>query len=138
MLGFEAALARAQASTGLIPKEVVADIEADCRVELCDVDELAVAIGNAGNSAISLVKALGKQIAARSETAERHVNMGATSQDVMDSGPAWYFLTTPAFTLCEFCEIKTAGYLPQYSLVWRNATSVWSATTSLTRVCRVD
>ena len=86
MLDFEAALARAQASTGLIPKEVVADIEAACRAELFDVDELAVAIGNAGNSAIPLVKALGKQIAARNETAERYVHMGATSQDVMDSG----------------------------------------------------
>ena len=86
MLDFEAALARAQATTGLIPKEVVADIEAACRAELFDVDELAVAIGNAGNSAIPLVKALGKQIAARNETAERYVHMGATSQDVMDSG----------------------------------------------------
>ncbi|MCF5512045.1 3-carboxy-cis,cis-muconate cycloisomerase [Pseudomonas sp. PA-3-11C] len=86
MLDFEAALARAQAITGLIPKEVVADIEAACRAELFDVDELAVAIGNAGNSAIPLVKALGKKIAVRNETAERYVHMGATSQDVMDSG----------------------------------------------------
>lgn len=86
MLDFEAALARAEASTGLIPKEVVADIEAACRAELFDVDELAIAIGTAGNSAIPLVKALGKQIAVRNETAERYVHMGATSQDVMDSG----------------------------------------------------
>lgn len=86
MLDFEVALARAEASAGLIPKEVVADIEAACRAELFDVDELAVAIGNAGNSAIPLVKALGRQIAARNETAERYVHMGATSQDVMDSG----------------------------------------------------
>ena len=62
------------------------DFEAACRAELSDVDELAVAIGNAGNSAIPLVKALGKQIAERNETAERYVHMGASSQDVMDSG----------------------------------------------------
>ncbi|WP_297845239.1 3-carboxy-cis,cis-muconate cycloisomerase [Pseudomonas sp.] len=86
MLDFEAALARAEASTGLIPKDVVADITAACRAELYDLDELAIAIGSAGNSAIPLVKALGKQIAARNETAERYVHMGATSQDVMDSG----------------------------------------------------
>ncbi len=86
MLDFEAALARAEAGTGLIPLEVVADIEAVCQAPLFDVDELAVAIGNAGNSAIPLVKALGKKIAARNPTAERYVHMGATSQDVMDSG----------------------------------------------------
>ncbi|MGH8417976.1 MAG: 3-carboxy-cis,cis-muconate cycloisomerase [Pseudomonas sp.] len=86
MLDFEAALARAEAHAGLIPYEVVADIEAACCAELYDFDALATAIGSAGNSAIPLVKALGKQIAAHNQTAERYVHMGATSQDVMDSG----------------------------------------------------
>ncbi|MDA7011840.1 MULTISPECIES: 3-carboxy-cis,cis-muconate cycloisomerase [Pseudomonas] len=86
MLDFEAALARAQARVGLIPPEVVADIELSCDARLFDFDALAMAIGSAGNSAIPLVKALGKQIAARSAEAERYVHMGATSQDVMDSG----------------------------------------------------
>ena len=86
MLDFEAALARAQARVGLIPPEVVADIELSCDARLFDFDALAIAIGSAGNSAIPLVKALGKQIAARSAEAERYVHMGATSQDVMDSG----------------------------------------------------
>ena len=86
MLDFEAALARAEASIGLIPAEVVADIEAACRAELFDFDELAIAVVNAGNSAIPLVKALGKQIAARNRVAERYVHMAATSQDAMDSG----------------------------------------------------
>ncbi|MCH5486826.1 3-carboxy-cis,cis-muconate cycloisomerase [Pseudomonas syringae pv. syringae] len=86
MLDFEAALARALARVGLIPPEVVADIELSCDARLFDFDALAIAIGSAGNSAIPLVKALGKQIAARSAEAERYVHMGATSQDVMDSG----------------------------------------------------
>ncbi|MBX8519095.1 3-carboxy-cis,cis-muconate cycloisomerase [Pseudomonas cichorii] len=86
MLDFEAALAKAQARVGMIPEEVVADIGESCRAELFDFDELAVAIGNAGNSAIPLVKALGKQIARRNPEAERYVHMGATSQDVMDTG----------------------------------------------------
>ncbi|WP_116827393.1 3-carboxy-cis,cis-muconate cycloisomerase [Pseudomonas syringae] len=86
MLDFEAALARAQARVGLVPPEVVADIELSCDARLFDFDALAIAIGSAGNSAIPLVKALGKQIAARSAEAERYVHMGATSQDVMDSG----------------------------------------------------
>jgi 3-carboxy-cis,cis-muconate cycloisomerase len=86
MLDFEAALARAEAAIGAIPTEVVNDIVAACDASLYNFDELSIAIGNAGNSAIPLVKALGKQIAARNETAERYVHMGATSQDVMDSG----------------------------------------------------
>jgi 3-carboxy-cis,cis-muconate cycloisomerase len=86
MLDFEAALARAEAAIGAIPTEVVNDIVAACDASLYDFDELSIVIGNAGNSAIPLVKALGKQIAARNETAERYVHMGATSQDVMDSG----------------------------------------------------
>ncbi|MDD1508340.1 3-carboxy-cis,cis-muconate cycloisomerase [Pseudomonas sp. CNPSo 3701] len=86
MLDFEAALARAEAAAGVIPQAVVADIEAACRAELYDFDALAVAIGSAGNSAIPLVKALGKRIAASNPEAERYVHLGATSQDAMDSG----------------------------------------------------
>ena len=86
MLDFEAALARAQASTGLIPSSAVAPIEAACRAELYDFEALGLAIASAGNSAIPLVKALGKQIASISPEAERYVHLGATSQDVMDSG----------------------------------------------------
>ncbi|WP_295479232.1 3-carboxy-cis,cis-muconate cycloisomerase [uncultured Pseudomonas sp.] len=86
MLDFEAALARAEARTGLIPQALVADIEAQCKAELYDFQALAVAIGSAGNSAIPLVKALGKRIAAHNPEAERYVHMGATSQDAMDTG----------------------------------------------------
>lgn len=86
MLDFEAALSRAQARVGLIPQAVVTDIEQQCRAELFDFQALAIAIGSAGNSAIPLVKALGKQIAAQNPEAERYVHMGATSQDAMDSG----------------------------------------------------
>ena len=86
MLDFEAALARAQARVGLIPETVVDAIAQCCRAELFDVDELALAIATAGNSAIPLVKALGKHIAQRHPSAERYVHLGATSQDVMDTG----------------------------------------------------
>lgn len=86
MLDFEAALARAEARVGLIPQAVVASIEAACRAEHYDFATLGEAIAIAGNSAIPLVKALGKQIAATDAKAERYVHLGATSQDVMDSG----------------------------------------------------
>ncbi|MGC8115190.1 3-carboxy-cis,cis-muconate cycloisomerase [Metapseudomonas otitidis] len=86
MLDFEAALARAEARVGLIPREAVAPIEAACRADFYDFSALAQAIATAGNSAIPLVKALGKRIAAASPEAERYVHLGATSQDAMDSG----------------------------------------------------
>lgn len=86
MLDFEAALARAEARVGLIPAEAVAPIEAACKAELYDYPALAQAIATAGNSAIPLVKALGKRIAASNPEAERYVHLGATSQDAMDSG----------------------------------------------------
>lgn len=86
MLDFEAALARAEAEVGLIPSSAVAPIAAACRAEAYDVEALAIAIASAGNSAIPLVKALGRQIAAVDAEAERYVHLGATSQDAMDSG----------------------------------------------------
>jgi len=86
MLDFEAALARAEARVGLIPHTAVASIEAACRVEHYDMAALSEAIATAGNSAIPLVKALGKQIASFDAEAERYVHLGATSQDVMDTG----------------------------------------------------
>ena len=86
MLDVEAALARAQARVGVIPHAAVAPFAAACRAELYDFQALGQAIGSAGNSAIPLVKALGKQIASTAPEAERYVHLGATSQDVMDSG----------------------------------------------------
>ncbi|UCZ87025.1 3-carboxy-cis,cis-muconate cycloisomerase [Pseudomonas sp. L5B5] len=86
MLDFEAALARAEARVGLIPASAVAPIEAACQAGLYDVQALGEAIVTAGNPAIPLVRALGRQVAGNAPEAERHVHLGATSQDVMDSG----------------------------------------------------
>ncbi|WP_061290397.1 3-carboxy-cis,cis-muconate cycloisomerase [Azotobacter vinelandii] len=86
MLDFEAALARAEAAVGLIPEAAVAPIAEACVAERFDVAALALAIATAGNSAIPLVKALGRRIAAVDADAERYLHLGATSQDAMDSG----------------------------------------------------
>ena len=86
MLDFEAALARGQASAGVIPTAAAVAIEAQCRAELFDVDALAAAASQAGNSAIPLVKALTALVAAADAGAARHVHQGATSQDAMDTG----------------------------------------------------
>lgn len=86
MLDFEAALARAEARCGVIPAAAVEPIEAACKADFYDPASLAEAIVSAGNSAIPLVKALGKRIATRDANAERYVHFGATSQDAMDTG----------------------------------------------------
>ena len=86
MLDFEAALARAEARAGLIPAEAATHIAAACSAERYDPAELAQTITAAGNSAIPLVKALGRCVAQQNAEAERYVHLGATSQDVMDSG----------------------------------------------------
>ncbi|NBA94722.1 3-carboxy-cis,cis-muconate cycloisomerase [Pseudomonas sp. R5(2019)] len=86
MLDFEAALARAEARVGVIPAEAVAPISAACRAELYDFAALGEAIATAGNSAIPMAKALGREIARNNPEAERYVHLGATSQDAMDTG----------------------------------------------------
>ncbi|MFO2463928.1 3-carboxy-cis,cis-muconate cycloisomerase [Pseudomonas sp. 15FMM2] len=86
MLDFEAALARAEAQVGVIPQAAVIPIAQACLASLYDIDALGEAIATAGNSAIPLVKALGKQVASADADAERYVHLGATSQDVMDTG----------------------------------------------------
>ncbi|EAU68975.1 3-carboxy-cis,cis-muconate cycloisomerase [Stigmatella aurantiaca DW4/3-1] len=86
MLDFEAALARAEARVGVVPASVVEPIVRACRAERYDLDALSHAVADAGNSAIPLVKALGKQVAQESTEAERFVHFGATSQDAMDTG----------------------------------------------------
>ncbi len=86
MLDFEAALARAEARTGVIPQNAVAPIAARCRTELFDLDALATAGAPAGNVAIPLVKQLTRLVSDQDVDAARYVHWGATSQDATDTG----------------------------------------------------
>jgi 3-carboxy-cis,cis-muconate cycloisomerase len=83
MLDVEAALARAEASTGVIPKDAAGPIEAACRAEDYDFVELGRLTAIAGNPAIPLVRMLTARVAG---DAKRYVHWGATSQDIIDSG----------------------------------------------------
>jgi 3-carboxy-cis,cis-muconate cycloisomerase len=85
MLDFEAALARAEASAGVIPASAVAAIEAACKADQFDMAALADAATRSGNLAIPLVKALTAKVAKADAEATRYVHWGATSQDVIDS-----------------------------------------------------
>jgi 3-carboxy-cis,cis-muconate cycloisomerase len=86
MLDFEAALARAEAKTGVIPQDAADVIASQCRAELFDLELLADAAAGAGITAIPLVKALTRLVAEQDANAARYVHWGATSQDAMDTG----------------------------------------------------
>ena len=86
MLDFEAALARAEAATGVIPAAAMGPITKACRAESFDLAALAGAATRSGNLAIPLVKALTANVAKADAEAARYVHWGATSQDVIDTG----------------------------------------------------
>jgi 3-carboxy-cis,cis-muconate cycloisomerase len=85
MLDFEAALARAEAATGVIPASAAGPIEKACKAGSFDLADLAEAATRSGNVAIPLVKALTAAVARDDAEAARYVHWGATSQDVIDT-----------------------------------------------------
>jgi len=85
MLDFEAALALAEAATGVIPASAAGAIEQACKAGSFDLGALAEAATRSGNLAIPLVKALTADVARADADAARYVHWGATSQDVIDT-----------------------------------------------------
>lgn len=86
LLDFEAALARAEAKTGVIPAAAAAPIGTQCDAAFYDLAAIADGAARAGNTAIPLVKALTAKVAAKDKDAAGFVHWGATSQDAMDTG----------------------------------------------------
>jgi 3-carboxy-cis,cis-muconate cycloisomerase len=85
MLDFEAALARAQARTGMIPGAAAEAIAASAKPGNFDAVALAQASLRAGTPSIPLVKALTEHVRKTNPEAARFVHWGATSQDVADT-----------------------------------------------------
>jgi 3-carboxy-cis,cis-muconate cycloisomerase len=85
MLDFEAALARAEAATGVIPQAAAGPIANACKADAFDLAALADAATRSGNLAIPLVNALTARVAKAAPDAARYVHWGATSQDVIDT-----------------------------------------------------
>jgi 3-carboxy-cis,cis-muconate cycloisomerase len=85
MLDFEAALARAEAATAVIPANAAEPIAQACRARSFDLATLAEAATRSGNVAIPLVKALTDKVAEADADAARYVHWGATSQDMIDT-----------------------------------------------------
>lgn len=85
MLDTEAALARAQARLGLIPRSAAVAITSAARHEYLDVTELARAARAAANPVVALVPAFTKVVAGIDPEAAEYVHRGSTSQDILDS-----------------------------------------------------
>ena len=88
MLRFEASLARAQASVGLIPETAAQSIIGTCKVELFDVSKIVRESGRAGTLAIPLMNSLKETVGRFNPEAVRFVHFGSTSQDVIDTALA--------------------------------------------------
>ncbi len=86
MLDFEAALARAEAEVGVIPKDAAEVIASCCEADLYDIAEIGRRTTLAGNPAIPLVAMLTEKVREKDAGAAEFVHYGATSQDVIDSG----------------------------------------------------
>lgn len=99
MLRFEASLARAQASVGLIPDAAAQSIIGTCRIELFDVPKIVRESGQAGNIATPLVKSLQETVGIFNLDAAAFVHWGCTSQDAIDSALA--LVTRQALTLID-------------------------------------
>ncbi len=85
MLDFEAALARAEGATGVIPTTAATAIARCCAAAPMDVAALRHAARTAGNLAIPFVAALTREVATADPAAKGYVHWGATSQDVQDT-----------------------------------------------------
>ncbi|MFD7832070.1 adenylosuccinate lyase family protein [Kitasatospora sp. NPDC059803] len=86
MLDAEAALARAQAGLGTLPKTAADTITRLARAELLDLRSLAVESRETANPVVGLVRALTAVVAAEDRAAAEYVHRGSTSQDVLDTG----------------------------------------------------
>ena len=85
LLHFEAALARAEAKTGIIPEAAARAIVAKCQSALFDQKAIATGTALAGNVAIPVIKQLTELVAKDNKEAARFVHWGATSQDALDT-----------------------------------------------------
>ncbi|MEU2389379.1 lyase family protein [Streptomyces sp. NPDC007369] len=98
MLDAEAALARAQAGLGTLPKAAADTITRAARAENLDLRELALAARETANPVVGLVQALTRVVAAEDARAAgdtrgpgdaraaEYVHRGSTSQDILDTG----------------------------------------------------
>jgi 3-carboxy-cis,cis-muconate cycloisomerase len=86
MLTVEAALAEAQSVVGIISKESAQIISGCCLPEMIDIEKLKRDTKLGGNAAIPLVQQLTKVVKNNDFESSKYVHLGATSQDIIDTG----------------------------------------------------
>jgi 3-carboxy-cis,cis-muconate cycloisomerase len=86
MLDVEAALAEAEATNGVIPREAASAIRDAATADLYDIAAIQSEAEQAGNLAIPMVRHLTSRVGSNSPEAARYVHWGATSQDIIDTG----------------------------------------------------
>jgi 3-carboxy-cis,cis-muconate cycloisomerase len=105
MLRFEASLARAQATLGLIPEAAAQSIIDTCKVELFDVAKIVRESACTSSIAIPLIRSLKETVGIFNQNAASFVHFGSTSQDVIDTALA--LVTRDALRLIE-ADVRAA------------------------------
>src|SRR5215468_5175330 len=85
MLRFEAALARAEAGVGAIPRAAAAAISAAANSARLDTGSISSESAQSGTPAIPFVRAFTDNVRTRDPEAAGFVHWGATSQDLCDT-----------------------------------------------------
>lgn len=86
MLDAEAALVRAQARLGQVPRSAAGTVTAVVAAACFDVNDLAVRSREAANPVVALVQDLTRAVAEVDPAAAEFVHRGSTSQDILDTG----------------------------------------------------
>jgi 3-carboxy-cis,cis-muconate cycloisomerase len=108
MLEFEAALARAEARSGVIPTEAANAITAAASSGKFDISALADAALRAGTHVIPLVKMLTDQVRSADADAARFVHWGATSQDVADTAMSLLLKRAETILASDLSRLETS------------------------------
>jgi 3-carboxy-cis,cis-muconate cycloisomerase len=86
MLDAEAALARAQARLGTVPRSAADAITSAAKADRLDLRAIALGARETANPVVALVGQLTKVVAADAPDAAPFVHQGSTSQDIFDTG----------------------------------------------------
>jgi 3-carboxy-cis,cis-muconate cycloisomerase len=105
LLDAEAALTRAQAGLGLVPRPAADAVTAAARAERFDARAISRSAAAAGNPVLALVGELRRAVG---EEHARFVHRGATSQDIMDTATMLVAARTRTLMLAELDRVAGA------------------------------
>jgi 3-carboxy-cis,cis-muconate cycloisomerase len=108
MLDFEAALAGAEARSGIVPKAAADAIGSVAKAGNFDAAAITRETLRAGTAGIPLVKALTAKVRAKSAEAARFVHWGATSQDVADTALILLLKRSQPLLAADLARLETA------------------------------